>query len=230
MLLMGLACATLLAMMLVWWRLSRIVLQSQQETSHILSDITAIAQTIAAQNRELLRRSAPAGDRAGGAERGEESSMADRQEHLVTLFQRMVSDVQARLSARQTALRQAQSTLHQGQRQVEQARDQEEQAVYTDEQLQEQSQALIDYCQSVPSVPPIVGETLTRLSTEQAESATKRAAAREMVQQQSALVQDAESRVRMLQDKEQHLQQQLREVREHLQRIQRSDGGRPGAV
>lgn len=58
-LLVGLACATVKSVALVWWRLTRVLLRSQQETSHILSDITAIAQTIAAQNQELLRRSEP---------------------------------------------------------------------------------------------------------------------------------------------------------------------------
>jgi hypothetical protein len=58
-LLVGLACATLLTVALVWWRLSLVMLRSHEETGKILSDITAIAQTIAAQNRELLRRSQP---------------------------------------------------------------------------------------------------------------------------------------------------------------------------
>ena len=44
---------------LVWWRLAARLDARHAETSKTLSDITAIAQTIAAQNRDVLRRLEP---------------------------------------------------------------------------------------------------------------------------------------------------------------------------
>jgi len=52
----GLTAVVLLAVMVVWWRLIVSQTSMHGETAKALSDITAIAQTIAAQNRDVLRR------------------------------------------------------------------------------------------------------------------------------------------------------------------------------
>jgi hypothetical protein len=55
-LLIGLPCGTILTVLLVWWRLNLLNQEHHTESLHILNNITAIAQTIAAQNRDVLRR------------------------------------------------------------------------------------------------------------------------------------------------------------------------------
>jgi len=55
-LLIGMPCATLLSTVALWWHGLRTLARYHQETSKALSDITAIAQTITAQNRDVLRR------------------------------------------------------------------------------------------------------------------------------------------------------------------------------
>ena len=52
---LGLTALVLLVLVLVWWRLARL----HSETAKTQSDITAIAQAIAAQTREILRRTEP---------------------------------------------------------------------------------------------------------------------------------------------------------------------------
>ena len=52
----GLTAVVLLAVVVVWWRLSLSQARMHGDTAKALSDITAIAQTIAAQNRDVLRR------------------------------------------------------------------------------------------------------------------------------------------------------------------------------
>ena len=56
---LGLTALVLLALALVWWRLTLSLARMHTETAKTLSDITAIAQAIAAQTRELLRRTEP---------------------------------------------------------------------------------------------------------------------------------------------------------------------------
>jgi hypothetical protein len=56
---LGLTALTLLTLVLVWWRLTRSLARMHIETTKTQSDITAIAQAIAAQTRELLRRTEP---------------------------------------------------------------------------------------------------------------------------------------------------------------------------
>lgn len=57
--LIGMPCVTLCLTAAFWWHGLRTLAQYHQETSKTLSDITAIAQTIAAQNRDVLRRLEP---------------------------------------------------------------------------------------------------------------------------------------------------------------------------
>jgi hypothetical protein len=60
--LMLMTCLPALSMLLsaaLWWHGIRTVAAYHQETSTTLGDITAIAQAIAAQTRELLRRTEP---------------------------------------------------------------------------------------------------------------------------------------------------------------------------
>jgi hypothetical protein len=52
----GLTAVVLIAVVVVWWRQSVSQSRMHGETAKALSDITAIAQTIAAQNRDVLRR------------------------------------------------------------------------------------------------------------------------------------------------------------------------------
>ena len=56
---LGLTALTLLALVLIWWRLTLSLARMQSETAKTQSDITAIAQAIAAQTREILRRTEP---------------------------------------------------------------------------------------------------------------------------------------------------------------------------
>ena len=56
---LGLTALTLLVLVLVWWRLARSLAHMHSETAKTQSDITAIAQAIAAQTREILRRTEP---------------------------------------------------------------------------------------------------------------------------------------------------------------------------
>ena len=49
---LGLTALTLLTLLLVWWRLTRSLARMHSETAKTMSDITAIAQAIAAQTRE----------------------------------------------------------------------------------------------------------------------------------------------------------------------------------
>lgn len=55
-LLLGMPMLSLSAILLVWWRLTVLNQEHHTENLHILHNITAIAQTIAAQNRDVLRR------------------------------------------------------------------------------------------------------------------------------------------------------------------------------
>jgi hypothetical protein len=52
---LNLGLTALVLLVLVWWRLARL----HSETAKTQSDITAIAQAIAAQTREILRRTEP---------------------------------------------------------------------------------------------------------------------------------------------------------------------------
>src|SRR5882672_8174722 len=56
---LGLTALVLVSLVLVWWRLTLSLARMHTETAKTLSDITAIAQAITAQTRELLRRTEP---------------------------------------------------------------------------------------------------------------------------------------------------------------------------
>jgi|RhiMethySRZTD1v2_1073278.scaffolds.fasta_scaffold43048_6 hypothetical protein len=58
-LMIGMPAISMLLSAALWWHGIRTVATYHQETSKTLSDITAIAQAIAAQTRELLRRTEP---------------------------------------------------------------------------------------------------------------------------------------------------------------------------
>lgn len=58
-LMIGMPAISMLLSAALWWHGIRTVAAYHQETSKTLSDITAIAQAIAAQTRELLRRTEP---------------------------------------------------------------------------------------------------------------------------------------------------------------------------
>ena len=58
-LLIGMPCVTALTIIGAWIYVLRLMATYHQETSKTLSDITAVAQAIAAQTRELLRRTEP---------------------------------------------------------------------------------------------------------------------------------------------------------------------------
>jgi len=58
-LMVGMPSVALLLSVALWWHGLRTLARYHQETSKTLSDITAIAQTIAAQNRDVLRRLEP---------------------------------------------------------------------------------------------------------------------------------------------------------------------------
>lgn len=55
-LMIGMPCVTILTILGAWIYVLRMLATYHQETSKTLGDITAIAQTIAAQNRDILRR------------------------------------------------------------------------------------------------------------------------------------------------------------------------------
>jgi hypothetical protein len=56
---LGMICVTLLSLAVVWWRLGLALARAHQETMAMLANAQATAQAIAAQTRELLRRSEP---------------------------------------------------------------------------------------------------------------------------------------------------------------------------
>jgi type III secretory pathway component EscV len=58
-LMIGMPLVTILIVLAAWIYVLRMMGTYHQETSKTLSDITAIAQTIAAQNRDVLRRLEP---------------------------------------------------------------------------------------------------------------------------------------------------------------------------
>ena len=58
-LMIGMPCVTVLTDHCPWIYVLRMMATYHQETSKTLGDITAIAQAIAAQTRELLRRTEP---------------------------------------------------------------------------------------------------------------------------------------------------------------------------
>ena len=58
-LMIGMPCVTVLTVIGAWIYVLRMMATYHQETSKTLGDITAIAQAIAAQTRELLRRTEP---------------------------------------------------------------------------------------------------------------------------------------------------------------------------
>jgi len=58
-LMIGMPCVTVLTVIGAWIYVLRMMGTYHQETSKTLGDITAIAQAIAAQTRELLRRTEP---------------------------------------------------------------------------------------------------------------------------------------------------------------------------
>ena len=58
-LIIGMPCVTIMTIIAAWIYVLRMMGTYHQETSKTLGDITAIAQAIAAQTRELLRRTEP---------------------------------------------------------------------------------------------------------------------------------------------------------------------------
>ena len=58
-LMIGMPSLTVLTIIAAWIYVLRMMATYHQETSKTLGDITAIAQAIAAQTRELLRRTEP---------------------------------------------------------------------------------------------------------------------------------------------------------------------------
>ena len=58
-LMIGMPCVTIMTIIAAWIYVLRMMGTYHQETSKTLGDITAIAQAIAAQTRELLRRTEP---------------------------------------------------------------------------------------------------------------------------------------------------------------------------